>query len=125
MKQLRLLLQRLQILAGLEAYGLSGRDIDFGTGAGVSPDAGLARFYREDAEASQLNPIIGLEGIFHAIEDGVNRLFRFRLANTRPLDDLIHKIEFDHWRLRLTIVYLLSLLQPYSYHPEGALGNVN
>jgi hypothetical protein len=52
-------------------------------------------------------------------------LFRFGLANTRPLDDLIHKIEFDHWRLRLTIVYLLSLLQPYSYHPYGEIRNVN
>jgi hypothetical protein len=125
MKQLQLLLQRLQILAWLETHGLSWGDVHFGTGARVSPDAGFARLYREDAEAPQLNPIVGLEGVFHAIEDGVHRLFRFRLANARPLDDLIHKIEFDHWRLRLTILYVLSRLQTYSYHPQGALSNVN
>jgi hypothetical protein len=128
MKQLQLLLQRLQrlqILAWLEAHGLTRGDIYFGTGAGVSPDAGLTWFYREDAEASQLNPIVGLEGIFHAIEDGVDRLFCFSLADTRPLDDLIHEIEFDHWLLRLTNLYRLSLLQTYSYHPYGELSNVN
>ena len=125
MKQLQLLLQRLQILAGLEAYGFSWRDVDFGSGPGVASDTGLPRFYRENAEATQLNPIVGFKCILHAVEDRIDRLLRFGLANTRPLDDLIHKIEFDHWGLRLTIVYLLSLLQPYSYHPYGELRNVN
>jgi hypothetical protein len=126
MKHLQLQLQGLQILAGLEPHGLTWGDVYFGPGTGISPDTGLARFDRKDTEASQLNPVVGLEGIFHAVEDGVDRLFSFRLANTRPLDDLIHKIEFDHcWSLRLTIVFLLSLLQTYSYHPQGALSNVN
>ena len=125
MKQLQLLLQRLQILAGLEAYGFSRRDIYFGSGPRVTADTGLARFYREDAEAPQLNPIVRFECIFHTVEECVDSLFRFGLANTRPFDDLIHKIEFDHWRLRLTILYLLSLLQTYSYHPYGEIRNVN
>jgi len=115
----------LQILAGFEPYGFSWRDVYFRTGAWITPDTGFPRLYREDAEASQLNPIVGFEGILHTVEDRIDSLFRFGLANTRPLDDLIHKIEFDHWRLRLTIVYLLSLLQPYSYHPYGELRNVN
>lgn len=97
MKQLQLLLQRLQILAWLEAYGFSWRDVDFGSGPGVASDTGLARFYREDAEAPQLNPIVGFKRILHTVEDRIDRLLRFGLANTRPLDDLIHKIEFDHW----------------------------
>jgi len=125
MKQLQLLLQRLQILAGLEAYGFSWRDVDFGSGPWVASDTGLARFYRKNSEAAQLNPIVGFKCILHAVEDRIDRLLRFGLANTRPLDDLVYKIEFDHWRLRLTIVYLLSLLQPYSYHPYGELRNVN
>jgi hypothetical protein len=125
MKQLQLLLERLQILAGFEPYGFSWRDVHFRTGARITPDTGFPRLYREDAEASQLNPIVGFECILHAVEDRIDSLFRFGLANTRPLDDLIHKIEFDHWRLRLTIVYLLSLLQPYSYHPSGEIRNVN
>jgi len=125
MKQLQLLLQRLQILAGLEPHSFSWRDVDLRAGARIAADAGLARFYREDAEATQLNPIVGFECILHAVEDRIDSLFRFGLANTRPFDDLIHKIEFDHWRLRLTILFLLSLLQPYSYHPYGEIRNVN
>ena len=93
-------LQRLQVLAWLEAYGFSRRDIYFRAGTRVPPDTGLPRLYRKYSEAAQLDPIIGLEGVLHAIEDRIHRLFRFRLAHSRPLNDLIHKIEFDHWNLR-------------------------
>ena len=96
MKRLTLL-QRLQVFAGLEAYGLSGRDVYFRTGTRVPADAGFPRFHRKHAKAAQLDPIVGLEGVLHAIEDRIDRLFRFRLAYSRPLNDLIHKIEFDHW----------------------------
>ena len=89
-------LERLQVLAGLEADGLSGRNVDFGTGARISTDAGLARFYRKDAKASQLNAIVGLQSVLHAVEDGIDRLFGFGLADARALDDLIDKIQFDH-----------------------------
>src|SRR6266850_2615497 len=93
-------LQRLQVLAWLEAYSFSWRDIYFRTRTRVPPDTGLPRLYGKYSEAAQLDPIIGLEGILHAIEDGIHCLFRFRLAHSRPLNDLIHKIEFDHWNLR-------------------------
>src|SRR5262245_10987499 len=101
-----ILLQRLQVLAGFEAYGLSGRDIDFRTCPWVPADTGLSRLYRKDPEAPQLDSIIGLEGVFHAIEDCVHCLFRFRLADSRPLNDLIHKIEFDHRNLRISFVHI-------------------
>src|SRR5215467_13474523 len=90
-------LERLQVLAWFETHGFSGRDVDFRTGPRVSSDACLPRLHREHTEAPQLNPIIGLERILHAIEDRIHRLFCFRLAHSRPLDDLVHKIEFDHW----------------------------
>src|SRR2546425_6069973 len=96
-------LQRLQVLAWLEAYGFSRRDIYFRAGTRVPPDTGLPRLYRKYSEAAQLDPIIGLEGVLHAIEDRIHRLFRFRLAHSRPLNDLIHKIEFDHWNLRFRL----------------------
>jgi len=97
-------LERLQVLAGFETHGFSGRDIDFRTGPRVSSDAGLPRLHREHTEAPQLNPIIGLERIFHAIEDRIDRLFCFRLAHSRPLNDLVNKIEFDHWSLRISFI---------------------
>ncbi len=93
-------LQRLQVLAWLEAYGFSWRDIYFRTCPRVPADTGLSWLNGKYSEAAQLDPIIGLEGIFHAIEDRIHRLFRFGLTHSRPLNDLIHKIEFDHWNLR-------------------------
>src|SRR6185369_821871 len=50
-------LERLQVLAGLEAYRLTGRDIHFRTGSRVSADTGLPWLYREHAKAPQFNPI--------------------------------------------------------------------
>jgi hypothetical protein len=112
------LLERLQVLAWLESHGLPGRDIHFRSGPRVPADAGLPRFHRKHAEASQLNPIIGFEGIFHAIEDGIDCLLRFRLAHSGPLNDLIHKIEFDHWNLRISFVNIFLT-------PGDELGNAN
>src|ERR1051325_12092863 len=95
-----LCLQRLQVLAWLESNSLSGRNIHFGTRAGISSDACFAWFHGEYAESAQLDPIVGFEGILHTVEDRIHRLFRFRLAYSRPVYDLIHKIEFNHWNLR-------------------------
>src|SRR5215475_8850016 len=106
MKRLLLLLQRLQVLAWLETYGLSGWDIHFRTCPGIPADTCLPWLDREDAEPPQLDQIVGLEGVFHAIEDGIHSLFRFRFAHSRPLNDLIHKIEFDHWNLRISFVHI-------------------
>jgi len=94
-------LQRLQVFAWLEAYSFSRRNVDFRARAGVPANTGLSRFDGEDAKAAQLDPIVGLEGIFHAIEDRIDCLFGFRLTHSRPLYDLIHEIEFDHLRLRI------------------------
>jgi hypothetical protein len=89
-------LQRLQVLTGLESHCLSGRDVHFGSGSGITTDSRFARFDGEDAEAAQLNPIVAFQSVFHAIEDGVDGLLGFRLADPRPFDDLIDKVEFDH-----------------------------
>ena len=94
-------LQRLQVFAWLEAYSFSRRNVDFRARAGVPANTGLSRFDGEDAEAAQLDPIVGLEGIFHAIEDRIDCLFGFRLTHSRPLYDLIHEIKFDHLLLRI------------------------
>jgi len=89
-------LQRLQVFAGLKSHGLSGRDVDFGTCSRISADPCLARLDRKDAKATQLNPIVRFQGIFHAIENGVDGLFSLRFADTRSLNDLIDKVQFDH-----------------------------
>src|SRR6266700_6888685 len=93
-------LERLQILAGLEPYGFSRRYIHFRTCAGVSANARLPRLDGKYTKSAQLDPVVGLQGILHAIKDRIHSLFSFCFADSCPLDDLIHKIEFDHWNLR-------------------------
>src|SRR5216117_1809512 len=93
-------LERLQILAGLEPYGFSRRYIHFRACAGVSANARLPRLDGKYTKAAQLDPVVGLQGILHAIKDRIHSLFSFCFADSCPLDDLIHKIEFDHWNLR-------------------------
>src|SRR5579884_3460081 len=68
MKRLDGQLQRLQVFAGLEPHSFTGRDVHFRTRSRIAPDPGFARLYGEYAEATQLNPIVGLEGIFHTVE---------------------------------------------------------
>jgi hypothetical protein len=112
-------LQRLQIFARLEAHGFSWRNVHFRARPGVPADASLSWFDGKHTKAAQLDPIIGLEGVFHAIEYGIDCLFRFCLADSRPLHDLIHKIEFDHWNLRISFIISIFL-------PSGdPLGNAN
>jgi hypothetical protein len=89
-------LQRLQVFAGFEPHGLSRRDVHLRTGSRIPADAGLTRLYREYTKTAQLNPIIRFQGILHAIEYGIDGLLGLGFADTRPLDDLIDKIEFDH-----------------------------
>jgi len=96
MKRLDDRLQRLQVFAWLKPHGFTGRDIHFGAGSRITTDPCLARFDGKDAKASQFNPIVRFQGVLHAIEDGVDGLFSFRFADTRSLNDLIDKVEFDH-----------------------------
>ena len=111
-------LEGLQVFAWLEAHGFSGRDVHFRTSPRVPADAGLSWFDGKHAKAAQLDPIIGLEGVFHAIENGIDCLLCFCLTDSRPLHDLIHKIEFDHWNLRISFI---NIFLP----PGDALGNAN
>ena len=97
---LKRLLQGLQVFAWLKAYSLSRWNVDFRARTGIPANTSLSRFDGENAEAAQLDPIVSLEGIFHAIEDRIDCLFGFRLTHSRPLYDLIHEIEFDHLLLR-------------------------
>jgi hypothetical protein len=98
MKRLELKLQRLQILAGLEAHGLSGRNIHFRSRSGIPADPRLAGFDGKDAKAAKFNPIVGFQSVFHAVKNGIDGLFGFCLTDARSLDNLIDKIQFDHWQ---------------------------
>jgi hypothetical protein len=61
----------LQILAGLETDGPSGRDAHFFARARIATDTALSRLYLEHTKPAQLDPITTLHRETHRIEDGV------------------------------------------------------
>ena len=57
-------IDRLQFLAGLEADGLARRNRNFGAGARIASDAGLARAHVEHAKSAQFNAVAGESAFF-------------------------------------------------------------
>jgi flavin reductase (DIM6/NTAB) family NADH-FMN oxidoreductase RutF len=96
------LLQRLQLLAGLEPHRFSGRDGDFRSGTGIPADTRFTGLHIEDAEAAQLDSVAMLEGPFHRLENGFDGHFGLRLGDTGPADDFVDDIEFNQFILLRT-----------------------
>src|SRR5690348_8120260 len=90
-----MLLQRLQLLAGLEAHGLTGRNGNFRASARIAPDACLARLDVEDAEAAQFDTVALLEGLLHRFEDGLYRHLSFGFSNAGPIHDFVDDVQLD------------------------------
>jgi hypothetical protein len=103
-------LERLQIFTGLKPYSFSRRDIYFRASSRIPADTGFPRLHRKHAEAAQFNPIIGFKGVFHTVENRIDRLLGFSLTDTRPLDDLIHKIQLDHFTASVFIAFISYLV---------------
>jgi hypothetical protein len=91
-------LERLEIFTRLKADSLSRRNVNLRARAWVPTNPGLARLDRKNPKAPQLNAIVGLQSVLHAVKDGIDRLLGFGLADARALNDLINKIQFDHWQ---------------------------
>jgi hypothetical protein len=94
---------RLQLFPGFEANGLSGRNGNFGAGARIASDAGLARAYVEDAKAPQLNAIALGERFFHALENSFDGELGFGLGDAGFIDDFVNDIQLDHEGLPLAV----------------------
>ncbi len=90
------LVEQVQFLAGLEADGLAGDDRDFGAGAGVATDAGLAGLDGEDSESAELDAVAGDHALLHAVEDGVDGGFGLGAGKTSAFDDSEDEILFNH-----------------------------
>src|SRR5271156_1150560 len=89
------LLQRLQLLAGLEPHGLAGRDCDFGASARVAPDTSLARTNVEDAEAPQLDALAMRQSSLHAFKNRLNSHLGFGLGDSSFVYDFVNNVELD------------------------------
>jgi hypothetical protein len=66
------LVERLEILAGLEANRLAGGDGDLGTCARIASYTGFAGLDGEDAEAAQLDTIAVAQSVLHRFKNSVH-----------------------------------------------------
>src|ERR1019366_2819533 len=89
------LLQRLQLLAGLETYGLAGRDRDFRAGARIASDPRFARFHVEDSEATQFDAVARFERFLHGFEDRLDCHFGFGLGDAGAIHDFVDDVQLD------------------------------
>src|SRR5437868_14720813 len=71
----RRLLERLQLLAGLEPHSFPRRDRDFCACAGVAADTSLAWTHVEDSEAAQFDAFAAAQSALHALEHGFHGHF--------------------------------------------------
>src|SRR5690349_15118232 len=77
----KLLVDRLQLLARFEAYGLARRNADLSAGARVAPDARLPRPHVEYAEAAQFNALALGQRLLHALKHRLHGRFRLGLGD--------------------------------------------
>ena len=99
----------MEFFAWLEADGLAGNDGDFGAGAGVAADAGLAGLDGEDAEAAEFDAVASDHALLHAVEDGVDGGFGLGARETSAFDDSEDEILFNH-AIDLLLFYGLQKL---------------
>ena len=74
------LFDRLQFLAGLEANRLAGRNRNFGAGARIAADSGLAWPHVKHAKAPQFNTITLGQRAPHALENSFDGQLGFGLG---------------------------------------------
>src|SRR5215510_9498002 len=86
----------LQVFAGLESNGSTGRDAYFLAGPRVASDAALARLHLEHAEPAQFDSIAALHREPHGVEHRVDRHLGFHLRDVGDLRDLVDDIDLDH-----------------------------
>src|SRR5262249_13475924 len=88
------LLDGLQLLAGLKAYGLSWRNRNFGAGARIASDAGFSRTNVKYTKSAQFNAVAFGERALHALKNSLHRHLSFGFGNAGPVDDLVDDVEF-------------------------------
>ena len=87
----------MQFLARLEANRLAGGDADFGPGARIAPDSGLACADTEYTKAAQLNTLTGSKSLFQALEDRINRGLRLGAGKAGTLDHMMDDVLLNQW----------------------------
>jgi hypothetical protein len=88
------MVQHVELLARFEAHSFAGSDADFGSGAGIAPDAGFARADIEDAKAPQFDALPLGKGPFECLENGVDSGLGFVALEAGALNHLVNDVLF-------------------------------
>ena len=88
-------MKSLEFFPRLEADGFPRRDSHLRASSRVPSDAGFPRTHVEDSEATQLNAISLAERLLHGLEDCLHRHLRFRLCDSRSVNDFVNDVELD------------------------------
>src|SRR6266700_4966752 len=89
----------LRFFTRFEANGLPRGNADLFTGAGIAPDAGLARSDTEDAEAAEFNALAAAHRLLQGFENGFDGLLGLGAADVRRRDDGVDDVQLDHANL--------------------------
>src|SRR5439155_24237130 len=86
-----------EILAGLEADRVAGRDRDLDTGLGIASDPALAALDLKNAEAPQLDAVSRAEPGTHGFDDRLHRRRGLGARNRCETDHEVDDVGFDHF----------------------------
>ena len=93
------LINRLQLFPRLKPHRPARRNGNFGSGARIAPDPGLARTHVEYAKSPQLNTIRARQRFLHALENRFHRQLGLGLGDAGSGDHFVDDVELNHWGL--------------------------
>lgn len=89
-----MVVEQVQLFAGLEANGLARRDADLSPGAGVAADACFAGPDVEDAKAAQLDALALGQCALERFEDGIDGSLGLIALEAGTLNHLVNNVLF-------------------------------
>jgi hypothetical protein len=87
--------ENVQFLTWLEAYGFARSDGNFGAGAWISANSGLAGAHAEDAEAAQLDAVAFGQRLLQTFEYGIDCCFGFVPRQARSFYNVMDNVLFN------------------------------
>jgi hypothetical protein len=85
----------MQLFTGLEAYGFSGGDADFGSGSRIAADAGFASPNAEDSETTEFNALARCQCFLESFKHSVDCRFGLGSGQACALDHMVHDVLFN------------------------------
>ncbi len=85
----------MKFLARLESNGFARGYADFGTGAGITADAGFAGADAENAKSAQFDALAGSQGLFEALKYRIHRGLGLGTRKAGALDYMMDNVLFN------------------------------